>query len=39
MSRLYDFFDSHMESLGALFFGVLLVGACIAIAFALNGSM
>ena len=39
MSLLYDFFDNHMEVLGAVFFGLLTVGACIAIAVALNGSM
>ena len=39
MSPLYDFFDKHMEAWGALFFGLMTVGACIAIAVALNGSM
>ena len=39
MSYLYDFFDDHMEAVGALFFGLLTVGACVAIAVALNGSM
>jgi hypothetical protein len=39
MSHLYDFFDDHLEAVGALFFGLLTVGACIAIAAALNGSM
>jgi hypothetical protein len=39
MSYLYDFFDNHMEAWGALLFGLLTVGACIAIAVALNGSM
>jgi hypothetical protein len=39
MSHLYDFFDSHLEAVGALFFGLLTVGTCIAIAVALNGSM
>ena len=39
MSHLYDFFDNHMEAWGALFFGLLTVGACVAIAGALNGSM
>jgi hypothetical protein len=39
MSQLYDFFDNHMEVLGALLFGLLTVGACIAIVVALNGSM
>lgn len=39
MSHLYDFFDNHMEAAGALLFGLLTVGGCIAIAVALNGSM
>lgn len=39
MSHLYDFFDDHFEAVGALFFGLLTVGACIAIAVALCGSM
>jgi len=39
MSYLYDFLDDHMEAMGALFFGLFTVGACIAIAVALNGSM
>jgi hypothetical protein len=39
MSHLYDFFDDHLEAVRALFFGLLTVGACIAIAAALNGSM
>ncbi len=39
MSHLYDFFDHHMEVWGALFFGLLTVVACIAVAVALNGSM
>jgi len=39
MSFLYDFFDNHMEAVGALFFCLLTVGACVAIAVALNGSM
>jgi hypothetical protein len=39
MSHLYDFFDDHMEACGTLLFALLTVGACIAIAVALNGSM
>jgi hypothetical protein len=39
MLHLYDFFDNHLEAVGALFFGLLTVGMCIAIAVALNGSM
>jgi hypothetical protein len=39
MSHFYDFFDDHIEAGGALFFGLFTVGACIAIAVALNGSM
>ena len=38
MSPLYDFFDNHMEA-GRPFFGLLTIGACVAIAVALNGSM
>jgi hypothetical protein len=39
MSYLYGFFEDHMEVLGAMFFGLLTVAACIAVAVALNGSM
>lgn len=39
MSHLYDFFEDHMEFLGALLFGLLTVAACIAITAAINGSM
>ena len=39
MSHIYDFFDDHMEAWGALFFGLLAVTACIAVAVAMNGSM
>ena len=39
MSHLYDFFDSHMVAWGALLFGLLTVGACVAIAVAFSGSM
>ena len=39
MSHLYDFFDNHMEVLGALLFGLLTVGAYIAVFAALNGTM
>jgi hypothetical protein len=39
MSHLYDFFDNHMEAWDALFFGLLTVGACVALAVALNGAM
>jgi hypothetical protein len=39
MSHLYDLFDNHMEAWGALFFGMLTVATCIAIAASLNGCM
>ena len=39
MSLLHDFFDNHMEALGVVFFGLLTVVVCIAIAAALNGSI
>ena len=39
MSHLYDFFENHMEAWGALFFGLLTIAACVAIAVAINGSM
>jgi hypothetical protein len=39
MSHLYDFFDNHLKAVGALFFGLLTVGVCVAIAGALSGSM
>jgi hypothetical protein len=39
MSHLCDFVDNHLEAVGALLFGLLTIGACIAIAGALSGSM
>ncbi len=39
MSHIYDYFDNHMEVIGAVVFGVLAIGACIALAAALNGIM
>jgi hypothetical protein len=39
MSHFYDFFENHMEVWGAMFFGLLTVAACLAVAAALNGSM
>jgi hypothetical protein len=39
MSRIYNFFDNHMEVWGAIFFGVLAIGACVAMAAALSGAM
>jgi hypothetical protein len=39
MSHLYDFLDNHMEAMGALFFGLVAIGMCVAIAAAFNGSM
>jgi len=39
MSHIYDFFDNHMEVSGAIVFGLLTIGACVALAAALNGAM
>lgn len=39
MSHIYKFFDNHMEVWGAVFFGLLTIGACFALAAALNGAM
>jgi hypothetical protein len=39
MSHLHEFFENHMEALGAMFFGLLTLVVCIAVAIALNGSM
>jgi hypothetical protein len=39
MSYIYDYFDNYMEVWAAVVFGVLAVGACIAVAAALNGVM
>jgi hypothetical protein len=39
MSHIYNFFDNHMEVSGAVVFGLLAIGACIALAAALNGAM
>lgn len=39
MTFLYDFFDDHMEVLGAVVFGVVAIGACVAMAAALAGAL
>lgn len=39
MSHIYDYLDNHMEAWGAILFGVLAIGGCIALAAALNGAM
>jgi hypothetical protein len=39
MSHIYNFFENHGEVWGAVFFGVLAIGACVAMAAALNGAM
>jgi len=37
MSHIYNFFDNHMELSGAIVFGLLAIGGCVAMAAALNG--
>ena len=39
MSHIYDFFDNHMEISGAIVFGIVAIGACIAMAAALSGAL
>jgi len=39
MSFFYDFFDEHMELLGAIVFGVVAIGACVALAASLAGAL
>ncbi len=39
MSHIYDFFDNHMETWGAVLFGIFAVAACVAVAAALNGML
>ncbi len=39
MSYIYNFFDNHMEISGAIVFGVVAVGACVAMAAALAGAL
>ena len=39
MSHIYNFFENHGEVWGAIFFGLLAIGACVAMAAALNGAM
>lgn len=39
MSHIYNFFDNHMEISGAIVFGILAIGACVAMAAALNGAL
>jgi hypothetical protein len=37
MSHIYDFLDNHMEIAGAIVFGIVAAGACVAMAAALAG--
>ena len=37
MSYIYSFFDDHMEISGAIVFGIVAIGACVAMAAALAG--
>lgn len=37
MSHIYNFLDNHMEVSGAVVFGILALGACVALAAAING--
>ncbi len=39
MSVIYDFFDNHMEISGAIVFGIVAIGACVAVAAALAGAL
>ncbi len=39
MTRIFNYFDNHMEFWGAVVFGVLVITACVAMAAALNGTM
>jgi hypothetical protein len=39
MSHIYDFFDNHMEISGAIVFGIVAIGACVAMAAALSGAL
>ena len=39
MSYIYNFFDNHMEISGAIVFGIVAVGACVAMAAALAGAL
>ncbi len=39
MSHIYNFFDNHMELSGAIVFGIVAIGACVAIAAALTGAL
>ena len=39
VSYIYDFFDNHMELAGSIVFGIVAMGACVAIAAALAGAL
>ena len=39
MSFFYDFFDEHMELLGAIVFGTVAIVACVALTAALAGAL
>lgn len=37
MSYIYNFFDDHVEIVGAIIFGIFAIGACVAMAAAWAG--
>lgn len=39
MSSIYKFLDNYMEISAAIVFGIITIGACIAIAAALSGAL
>jgi hypothetical protein len=39
MSFIYSFLDEHMEISAAIVFGLIAIGACVAVAAALAGSL
>ncbi len=39
MSSIYNFLDNHMEICGAIIFGAIAIGVCIAVAAALAGAL
>ena len=39
MSYIYNFFENHMEISAAIVFGIVAIGACVAIAAALAGAL
>lgn len=39
MSSIYKFLDNHMEISAAIVFGIVAIGACVAMAAALAGAL